>query len=262
MIQSSFTLEQLFCMAQIARKKRLFGIADPFQGHDTDNRSAVMSETVDELLQLGVVEVDFINGVCIKEQYKDYLSFICDCDMCLVCNQMECGDTKNVVLWKKNGTFLMAEMVGNRVVLSNLSMTQVEYLLAAIKFGESANIIVDSFCIPQIELSKAKRLLMNGKRQEAVRVLRQNGTEQHLVRALLTGLEEKASFLGLTLVDCETDGVNQTEHTWLFSEDILLSLQKQVINYRTCTRFEVVSFSLVNEQICSVRNRFCESRDK
>lgn len=257
MIQYGFTARELFCMAYLTQKKKMYGIPDQM---GTD-RQAMMQSVIDSLIDKQIAVMDMDGHVSLADEYCELISFVSDCRKCLTINiQKEDQTTQSVILWKYNGRYLMAEAIGERYVMSAVDQSMIRAMTPSVIPKREYSDQTAEAVIPRIELVKAKRFCQSGKQEDAIRVLRQNGADERLASAIAEGLSERAYYLGILYMDVKQDECAKMESAFLSNQDVLLQLSQTIVNFRTCAVFsEVTSESMQNAIAQTIENFLNES---
>ena len=251
-----FTAQELFAMAYISRKQKMYGIPDCFAGLQQAERQLAIQLACDQLSKDSIMQMNADGQYVLNCEYDLLLSFVCDCSRCLtVAIQKGPGSGVNLIFWKKDGQFLQAEAIGNRYFFS----LPEPFLIAGcykdvLKGGLECNGIPVE--IPQIVLTKAKRLCGDRKLDEALRILRQNGANETEAAVIMQGLEEKACYIGMLLMKVDHGVCHIEEHAFLSSRNIVMELSHTVSNFRTCARFTPASVSQAESALATVVQKF------
>ena len=78
---------------------------------------------------------------------------------------------------------------------------------------------------------------MKNMDEDALRLLKQNGADDRTASVIYDGLQEKAQYLGLLLMEPSSDDCKKTEKAWLSSRGVLFAMRKAIVNYRTSVAF-------------------------
>lgn len=240
-MENLFTAPELYCMARLAGKRRMFGIPDVLAGISKDEQPSIIRHYCDELVQRGIAALDIDGNIRLVEEYRNIPNIYSDCDYCMtITRQAESGENKAYAFWKKAGKIHMAESVGEGYLITESNQKEVRSCcgIDIAAADDDTEVIAQSTPIPQIALVKAKRAAMSGERDRVIRILRENGADQQLAGILCRGLEEKADYVGLLLMKAAGEKVETQEVAWLQRNGVTLTAHKEVINYRTCIAFE------------------------
>lgn len=260
MTYRQFTSQELFCIAQVAHKKTLYGIPDGFEMLPEDERPLVQAEVLDNLLSKQIITMNADGKAAISNtSYQELITTICDCEACLTVNYQFGHDREeDVVFWKTEAGLLKADVIdGHFVFISEDALGLKNYLSTiAIKSGVFNS--DESVTIPQIALAKAKRAMLDGKKDDARRILLQNGAG-NFADVILSGLEENADFLSLLIMINRPEEKSPQQAAFMGTAGILLALSDTVLNYRNCTTFSSCSENDVANQIQSFLDIFLAS---
>lgn len=257
MVYSQFTAQELYCMAKLCKKKAMFGIPDGFELLSDEERPQAQLEVMDSLLSKQITRMD-LDGktVFAYKAYRELISAICDCDACLTVNsQIGADRSEDIVFWSSANGILRAEVIEDRFVFGPEDAAGVKAYLSAVILKSRSSKAGLSATIPQIVLANAKRRVVDKKEEDARRMLLQNGADV-LTDAILTGLQEKADYLGLLLMVNKPTEQPPQQAAFLCAGDILLSLSDKVVSYRNCTVFSACSENDAAVQIQSLLDQF------
>lgn len=252
-----FTAQELYVMAAIAGKDKMFGIPDGFSGISEEELPAIRQQVFDSLLDEGVIRMNFEGRYSVSEQYSAMIMIYCDCTKCLTINRQSAdGDTENMIYWQYNGDFFAAEVDGNYYFLRKSSPAEVGQL-SVYGFGSyTMDIQNGETIVPQIALKKAKRSIEEKDIENATRILKQNGADERVAAIVLDGLQEKAHYLRLLFIDTIDAGGKEIEKSWLSSRRVIISLRQAVVNYRSCVCFSEVTKKTVEQDVHGILENF------
>ena len=238
MKQSAFTAQELFCMAYLMRKPKMFGIPN-VMGKEPEK---TLQSVIDNLITQQIAAMDMDGRVSLCEEYRALVDAISDCKKCLTINvQRENRNTQNMIFWLYNGQGMMAEVIGERYIFSAADEVMVRALVDGVLDSNACNKQVADTVIPHIQMVKAKRHCQNGELEAAIRLLRQNGADDEIACVLVDGLLEKANYLGALLMDMRSGECVKTKKAYLSSGGVLLTLNETVINLRSCIAFSGIT---------------------
>lgn len=257
MVRQSYTAKELFCMAYIQNKQKMYGIPDGFGAMPREMRIAEIQRISDGLTDEGIIEMDMDGSVELNESCKAMLDYICECDMCLTLNvQKSPNGLQSYMFWQHNSSYMMAEVIGDRYLLSTADAFTIRGLVEQAWDNDKESSIPDKIIVPQLALVKAKRRIGEEKTEDAFRILRQNGADEKAAQIILSGLSEKAGYLGVLLMDNHTGECKKQEYCYLFDNDVIFALSQQVLNFRTCAVFSGVDSKAVQETLTSAVDNF------
>lgn len=238
MNRMKFTAQELYVLAMAVGKEKMYGIPDGFALIPDEERPAVRQQVSDALQDEGVLVMDFDGKVSVCPEYTELISVYCDCRKCLTVNRQRAdGTAEDKIFWQYNGKLYCAEALEDDYVFRAVSEAEVKADLLQEKWlSVGASQHVESV-IPQIALTKAKRHAMKNMDEDALRLLKQNGADGRTASVIYDGLQEKAQYLGLLLMEPSSDGCKKTEKAWLSSRGVLFAMGKTVVNYRTSVAF-------------------------
>ena len=224
-----------------------------------DEKPLAQAGVLDGLLAKQIVKMDIGGKTVLSDpSYQEMLAAICDCEACLTVNYQFGHDrAEDVVFWKTETGLLRADVIDEHFVFVSEDALGLKSYLSTISLSSGAFNGKKSATIPQIALAKAKRAVMDGKKDDARRTLLQNGAGD-LADVILSGLEENADYLGLLLMVNKPDEKAQ-QVAFTGTEGILLALSDTILNYRNCTAFTSCSESDVTDQVQSYLEQFLAS---
>lgn len=251
MTYKQFTAQELFCMAELCHKQTLYGIPNGFEMLPEEEIVQAKAEVMDSLLSKQITKMDMDgNTVLADKAYQELIASICDCDACLTVNyQFGVDRSEDVVFWRTATDYLRADAFGDQFVFVSEDPSGISSYLASLAMKSKTANTQKIATIPQIALAKAKRAMAGGKKDDAVRVLLQNGADA-LFDTILAGLQGEADYLGLLLMENKPREKEPQQAAFLGKDSVLLSLSDSILNYRNCT-----TFSTCNENDASVKKR-------
>lgn len=238
MTYRQFTAQELFCMAEFFHKKALYGIPNGFEMLSEEQAAQVKAEVLDNLLSKQITKMDMDgNTVLADKAYQELITSICDCDACLTVNyQFGVDRSEDVVFWRTATGYLRADAIGDQFVFISEDASGISSYFATLAMKSRTAYTRKTATIPQIALARAKRALADGNKDDAVRVLLQNGADA-LSDTILAGLQGEADYLGLLLMENKPSEKGPQQAVFLGKDGVLLSLSDAIFNYRNCTTF-------------------------
>lgn len=257
MIQKRFTAREIVCMAVLCRERSLYGIPDEFRRIPEEQRQREMQWALDRLVDRGVVEMDFDGRVSMNSDYLWLIESICRCERCVTLERREAEVKKEAfIFWRTGDKFLIAELDGETYLFSLADPLIMRGILEECVLTSSVRSLGGEAVVPNTELKKAARFRRQGNYTEAIRILRQNGAEERLVQFILDWTAEKASFVFLRNMEIRDGVCTQNEISYGVAEGLVLSVQKTVVNYATCTVFREVDGETVSVALAAAADAF------
>lgn len=254
----SFTPQELYCMALIQNKTAMYGIPDRMGEHPREKAE----EIVDAMLTHHLAEMDLDGKMFLAEPYAGLVEHYCDCRKCLTVSFQEPGaDTQNLVLWERDGRYLLAQCIRDRFVFSQVNEAMIRVLAEQIVPGGYGLRECPEAVIPNSQLQQAKGACVRNDPADAVRLLRQNGAEAELAQVIADGLQEKACSVNLVLMDMTGGDCRKTEVGFLAAGNEMLALSSAVVNYRSCTVFTPSDTRQMRQAAAQLVARFLEKGD-
>lgn len=240
MTRRSFTAQELFCMALLQRKRQMYGIPTGFEDMSKEKAWELLQQLQNSLIAEDIVEMDFDGQFSLKHDYEEFLRYICDCNKCMELSSQRNNRTQRFIFWKLENEYIMAEAIGSKFLFSKTSPDQIRALTADMWSEETCCKQKKEIEIRQLAMKKAKRLSLEGNREEAIRLLRQNGADVETARLISDGFEDKADFLAVLLMAGEKDSGPEREALFLAAEESIFEVSQTVINLRTFTKLSSV----------------------
>jgi len=251
-----FTAQELYVMAVAAGKQRMYGVPNGFEWVPEEEYQAVRQQVVDTLLDDDVLTMDFDGKLSLSSAYEELVNALCECGKCLTVNRQRAdGSYEDLIFLQYGDLLLRAEVTETDYLFRETSNLEAEADLQQ-ETWSAASGKGSQTVIPQLALTKAKRRLKENGEEEALRLLRQNGADDRIAAVLLDGLEEKAQYLRLLLMDMSSGTCSKTERAWLNSRGILLALSSAVVSFRTCTVFAEVDAADVAGELQELTGAF------
>lgn len=254
----SFTPQELYCMALVQGKTAMYGIPDMMGTHPREKAD----EIIDAMLKHHLVEMDLDGRMFLAEGYAGLVEYYCDCRKCLAVSLQEPGaDTQHIVLWERNGRYLLAQCIYERFVFSEVNEAMVRALLErTVPDGYTLREVSEAV-IPNNLLRQAKRECVRSDPAEAIRLLQRNGVAENVAQLIAEGLQEKACSLNLMLMDLTRGVCTKTETGFLAGSGLMLAMRSEVINYRSCTVFTQSDTRQQRQAAAQLAERFLQKGD-
>lgn len=252
MMQMAFTAQELYCMAYLQGKHKMYGIPNAM----VVNREKQIQEAINSLLAQNLATMDIDGNISLDTHYHTIVDFYCDCQKCLAVTLQKENQKQRLIIWKYDDQYMMAEVVGIRYVFSSVDETMVRDLLNGVLYCEDICCNIPEAIVPQIQLKKAKRLCCNENIDEAIRLLRQNGVGEDMAGLIVDVLLEKAYCLGLIYMDMQSSPSSKTEKMFLAGNNILLSVGTTKLNLRSCATFQTISLPEMHKDYSQIVNSF------
>ena len=254
-----FNAQELYVLANISGKESMYGIPDGFERIPDEEVPSVRETIIGKLLDEGIITMDFDGNLTVAEDYRKLVSVYCDCQKCMTVNRSgDDGAAEDLIFWRFNGKTYRAEVLDDDLAFSLTADLEPETVLMQDEWRETPEREPSETIIPQIALSNAKRSAAEGKKDEALRVLRQNGADERTAAVLYDGLQGNAHYLGVLIMDLSTGGFEKTEKAWLSGRDMILALSTTVVNFRTCTVFTGIARETLLHGLKELASSFTE----
>ena len=255
MQRSDISAQELIYMASLAGYDVLPGIPDAFRGLTMEQRVERLEQVRASLFKKGAICAEE-NKITLSAWYDAIIKRCCTCEMCLTVSTLRPGKRAwQWISWKKDGQYQTADAQNGQYCFSletpEVIRRRVEALPAFSSSGQNGAITVISRA-----LVKAKQLAAAGRKEDAVRLLRQNGAGDKEAAFLAEGLLEQAAFLNLVLLRKHGVETSAEEHTFLGDRQTAYALSQTVENFRTCTRFEERTCDEIQRCISSLTGSF------
>lgn len=252
-----FTAQELYVLAATAGKGKMYGIPDGFAWVPDEELQTARQQVSDALLEEEILEIDFDGKIGVSEDYLELTSVYCDCQKCLTVNrQGSDGRSEDLIFWHKDGNIYRAEIDEDWYAIGKVSPFEAEAAVVAENWPKRVSQPSLEVVIPQIALTKAKRYAMSGNTEETLRILLQNGADDRTAVVLCDGLQERAQYVGLLLMDMRSGNCEKTERAFLSSRGINFVMGTTVVNFRTCTTFTECEGAEAQRQIKELVSAF------
>jgi hypothetical protein len=255
MKQSSFTAKELFAMAYLLRKHKMYGIPNAIG----PERNAVLQTVFDGLVAQGVADMDIDGHITVRSEYFAMINTICDCQKCLTINvRKDDAREHSLIFWAYNGAWVMSEVVEDRYVFSKTDTDMIKAIYEGFLYAGETKVLSSQAVVPQMDIVKAKRACLTGNYTEAVRLVRQCGIDPVISNVIADGLQGNAYYLGLVYMDMRQGDCKKQEVSFICSDGVLLSLDQMVANLRTCATFTPISRDDLRNRVDFLLNSFLE----
>jgi hypothetical protein len=253
MMKSNFTPQELLCMALLLQKDKIYGILDSL---GTDQQ-IVIQDTIDRLMEENVVHMDMDGHVFLDERYYNLVNTISNCSKFLTVQRRE-GSARGsqIAFWAYADRYLMADIFEAQYLFSWADKDTIHGLLDDCVYQGSCSEEALEIVVPQIQLVKALRLCQSDRPEEAIRLLRQNGVPEETAHVILDGLQRESYFAEMKYAEISSDGSAISELSFLASRGYLFSLQKTVLNLRSCTIFLAESQQEMHRKVSKIADAF------
>lgn len=237
MKQASFTAKELFGMAYIMKKKKMYGIPDAME----KEHNAALQVVLDGLVSQNIADMNMDGQITLHPEYFATVDTYCDCQKCLTVNARTENKTEHsFIFWLKDSECIMAEVIDDHYVFSQTDSDMVRAIIDRLLYTGEIHVSATEMVIPQLELVKAKRACVKGDYAEMTRVVRQCGATQDVSNAIVAGLQGNAYYVGLVYMDIQTGICQRQDLSYICNDGVLLSLGQTVANLRTSVTFTPV----------------------
>lgn len=244
-------------MAVLCRERSLYGIPDGFRQIPEEHRLKEMQSVLDSLVERGVIEMDFDGRLSMHSDYLWLIREICHCERCVTLERRAGEEKKEAfIFWRTGESLLMAEAEGDEYLFSTADHLIVRGILEKSVMTSGSKSLGREVTVPNTALKKAARFRRQGNYTEAIRILRQNGAEEQLVRIISDWTAEKTTDISLRNMKIQEGVCTQSEISYVASEGTVLSVQEMVVNYATCTVFREVDVENVLAALIEAADRF------
>lgn len=252
MKQFAFTAQDLFCMAYLAQKSKMYGVPNVFG----KNSQVQIQNTMDELMEKQIAVMDMDGSLKLSTDYLETMDFVCSCTQCVTVNLQHARKHISYIFWRRGNRYLMAEVINHKYILSVVDYTMVQTIFDMLTIHEKLCAQATETVVPQIALQKAQRSCANDQWDDAVRILRQHGAEEQIAMAIVEGLSGGARLVRILSITPTPEEWDKTEFTYLWSRGICIKMQQTVQNLRTCVVFTGVEAAAANQAIKDILTKF------
>ena len=153
MKQASFTAKELFGMAYLAKKEKMYGVPDVLGAE----RNVALQTVIDELVSQKIADINIDGQIALRPEYFTTVNTYCDCERCMTVNaRTENGTEHSYIFWLKDAEYAMAEVVDDRYVFTSTDTDLINALIDQLLCSTQAKELTPVVVIPQLELVKAK----------------------------------------------------------------------------------------------------------
>lgn len=253
----SFTALELYCLAYLCGKTKMFGLPDVFSAIPDEEKQSVLRQTIDALAIKNALEMDFDGNHTVTGAVREIVNAYCDCEKCLTVNSTAIdGSSDSIIAWSSGEKLYCATISEDRYWISETDEGTIKLLTSKEQFTQTIVKGIPNSTILNTALQKAKRFAMSGNSEEALRILLQNGASETAAPLILNSLLETNNYYCIALFTSEAD--LDIEKAWIGNADTILELREETVNYRPCTLFSEVSLNNVREEINGVIAKFLE----
>ncbi len=260
MKQASFTAKELFGMAYLAKKEKMYGVPDVLGAE----RNVALQTVIDELVSQKIADINIDGQIALRPEYFSTVNTYCDCQKCMTVNaRTEDGTECSYIFWLKDTEYALAEVVDNLYVFTSTDPDMIKALISQLLCSDQAQKLTPMVVIPQLELVKAKRACVKGDYEETTRIIRQCGASPDVSNAIVSGLQGNAYYLGLLYMnmDMPTGECQKQDLSYVCNDGLLLSLGQTVANLRTCATFTPINCEDMHDAVKALMHRFLEKKE-
>ena len=256
----SFTALELYYLAYLCGKTKMFGLPDIFSAIPDEEKQSVLRQTVDALAVKNAVEMDFDGNQTVTSEVREIVNAYCDCEKCFTVNSTAMdGSSDSFIVWNTFGKLYCANISEDLYWISETDEGTIRLLTLKGQFHETIVRSIPNSTILNTALQKAKRFAMSGNPEEALRILLQNGASETAAPLILNSLLETNNYYCIALFTSEAD--TAFEKAWIGNADTILELREESVNFRPCTMFSEVSLYNVREEINGMIEKFFRTGD-
>lgn len=255
MKQSSFTAKELFGMAYLMKKQKMYGIPDAMG----TERNAVLQAVLDGLVSQGIANMDIDGHITILPEYMTTVNSICDCQKCLTINVRKSdAEEQSFIFWAIDGVWVMSEVVEDRYVFSQTDADMIRAIAVGLLNVGEVRELNSQAIVPQLDIVKAKRACAKGDHIEANRIIRQCGVDPTTSNVITAGLCGHTYYLGLVYMDMRSGNCEKQDMSFICNDRVLFALDQTVANLRTCATFTSISCDDLCNRVDSLLSSFLE----
>lgn len=258
MKQASFTAKELFGMAYLTKKPKMYGIPNA-TGLE---HNFVLQAVLDSLVSQNIADMDIDGQITLRPEYFATVSTYCDCQKCLTVNmRAEDKTERSYIFWLQDDECTMAEVAGNLYVFSSIDAAMVEAMVGQLLCSAEVRELTSEVVIPQLALVKAKRACVKGDYVEAIRIIRQGGATSNISNVILSGIQGNAYYMGLVYMAMQTGECQKQDLSYIYKEGVLLSLGQTIANLRTCATFTPIKCEDMHSAVNVLIHSFLEKKE-
>lgn len=255
MKRTAFTAKELFGMAYLIKKQKMYGIPDAMG----TERNLALQAVLDGLVSQNVAQMDMDGHITLRPEYVATVNAFCDCKKCLTIHaSQEDAKEQSMIFWACEGAWVMAEMVDDCYVFSKTDGDMIEAISNGFIYPGETGVLTSQAVVPQLDIVKAGRACAKGNSMEALRIIRQSGVEPNISNAIVAGLLGSAYYLGLVCMDLGSGACQTQALSYIYIDGILLSVSQTAVNLRTCVTFTPITGEDMRNTVRTLVSDFLE----
>ncbi len=258
MKQASFTAKELFGMAYLAKKKKMYGIPDALG----TERNVALRAVIDNLVSQKIADMNIDGQIALRPEYFSTVNTYCDCQKCMTVNaRTENGTECSYIFWLKDAEYVLAEVVDNQYIFASTDPDMIKALICQLFCSTQVKELTPVVVIPQLELVKAKRTCAKGDYAKTTHIIRQCGVSPDISSTIIAGLQGNAYYLGLVYMDMQTGECQKQDLSYICNDGVLLALGQTVANLRTCATFAPIKCDDMHDAVNALMHSFLGKKE-
>lgn len=258
MKQASFTAKELFGMAYLAKKEKMYGVPDVLG----TERNVALQTVIDELVSKKIADMNIDGQTALRPEYFSTVNTYCNCQKCMTVNaRTEDGAEHSYIFWLSDAEYALADVVDDQYVFTSTCPDMIKALVSQLLCSAQAKELTPVVVIPQLELVKAMRTCVKGDYAGTTRIIRQCGASPDVSNTIVAGLQGNAYYLGLVYMDMLTGECQKQDLSYICNDGVLLSLGQTVANLHTCATFTPVKCEDMHDAVKVLVHSFLEKKE-
>lgn len=220
----------------------VYGIADGFASVSKDKLAQAVSETADSLMQKGCLEMDFDGNNTVQYDTSDIIKIIAYSQSHLILHSVCGGLQENPCVFYRSGDEIVkAELKSDVFEIEKITAEELRAEINS-RFSESQSENRDeSYRVHGDVFENARDLAVNGKSEEAAKLLCENGIGVQSAELIVKGYTQKSDFVS-AVVSRTVKGKESTDGmVTLSNENIALDIAPNLVGEEEYTDISVVS---------------------
>lgn len=250
MTRTNYTAQELFTLAYVSKKRKIYGVQDTFSQMSVSEREQAINGVCDSLLTDSTIDIDFDGNYSVNKTNTELIQFLCEPDMCIVIDvQRASNQSVQYIVWKRRSRTLQAEVINNRFEFFCENPEWIAKRCTGLLQGEDT---IDKTVIPRIALQKASRCCAADNPDDAIRILRQNSASEELAALIVDSLYGKATCIRATKLSLRGEECKNRSVAFLSGRNTVLSIGETIVNLRTCAVFTGITAEAAEKEIESL----------
>lgn len=256
-----FLPSELICAAYLCRLRCLYGIPNVLSDLTEERKAEATQEAIQSLMSKNCVSMDMDGNFTVSEMLTGILHHCSNCDKMLgISVRFEDENDEVRILWKMKNSYLQGILKDGSYQFIYLTAKEVQDVLRLYsEYEDRSAAKIETVRIPYAVLRKAKRFQKSGDIDAAVAQLETYGISRAFAEDIALSLFEKSAFYMFSLLVPDGDDVNCRSCTFAYGKQGYISMQQEVIDFKTNIEFSYVDARAVQD---TVRGLFSEITER